>query len=94
MKCCICPNDAGPVDGVIVSEAYVDEDKPDTRLADRPLTLNGKPICRACAHTVSHIYPFGKDPAVPANVTPIPCPVVNEKNEVIPFGTYPNIDWS
>lgn len=56
--------------------------------ADPELTLRGKRICRWCADKASRAH------ATPNNGKYLPCPCVNEKNEVIPYGEYPNIDWS
>jgi len=54
--------------------------------SDEAMTLNGHPICRMCAHLASHPRPLAEGE--------IPCPVINEKHEVIPWGIYPNLDWS
>lgn len=53
---------------------------------DEKLKLNGSPICRVCAHKVSSRHPL-----LPGH---IPCPVQLENGEVLPWGQYPNIDWS
>jgi hypothetical protein len=72
-----------------VAAAFVvtDEDQPqrDEPFVPIPL-LHGKPVCRVCAHNASHIWPLEENH--------IPCPVMDEDGNVIPYGTYPNIDWS
>lgn len=56
------------------------------KVADRELTLNKLPICRICAHNASHAFRVMKGD--------LPCPVVNEAGEVLPYGVWPNIDLS
>lgn len=54
--------------------------------ADAELTLNEKPICRICAHNASHAFGLQDNQ--------VPCPVVGQDNRVLPYGMWPNIDWS
>jgi hypothetical protein len=72
-----------------ISAAVVisDEDAPQTEKPFVPvLILRGKPVCRVCAHNASHLWPLEENQ--------IPSPVIDEDGNVIPYGTYPNIDWS
>ena len=51
------------------------------------LKMDGKIICRICAHNHSRQQPMGENE--------VPCPIIDgNTGEVIPYGRYPNIDWS
>lgn len=60
---------------------------------DKECKLGRKRYCRVCAHNLTHLY---------VQLTPellakgyIPSPVFDgESGELIPFGQYPNIDYS
>lgn len=52
-----------------------------------PLKYRGKAYCYVCGHNLTHSQYLRENE--------IACPVVDgDTEELIPFGTYPNIDWS
>jgi hypothetical protein len=55
--------------------------------SEKDLTYKGKHYCVECAHNLTHLCPLLENE--------IGIPVTDgETGELIPFGTYPNIDWS
>jgi hypothetical protein len=65
--------------------------------ADELLKLREQPVCRVCAHNASHSFRLEDAHLyfkLEKGAEVLPCPVTDGKNNVIPWGTYPNIDWS
>lgn len=60
--------------------------------ADKGCRLGRKRYCRVCAHNFTHLWSLTFQ-MLKHGV--IPCPVFDgDTGQLIPFGTYPNIDYS
>lgn len=88
-RCNQCKEEIIPSKTLIADIQVHDEETQSERLAldDSPIKYEGKLYCRRCAHNLTHLYHLQENE--------IPCPVFDgETGELIPYGTYPNIDWS